>query len=109
MGDTAAKTRSIRVRKTVFDQFFEIEEIPLASSGSGAETINCIVCRTPKIKDEPCQECASRPWRCMWCYAIRDECPKGPCASCGKYGITKILEREKSSIYVEDIPDEAAS
>ena len=102
MGEVAAKKRSIRVHKDVFDRFFEIEEITIASQGSGEETRPCVVCRTPKVLDEPCQECASRPWRCIWCYAVRDE-TRGPCPSCKRGGITKMLEREKSCVYIEEV------
>lgn len=107
VSDTAAKIRSIRVRRSTFDRFFEIEEVEFASVGSGEDFLPCIVCRTPKMRDEPCKVCAERPLTCMWCYAIREPPIKGACPSCGKYGVTKFLEREKSNIYVEEYDPKA--
>jgi hypothetical protein len=101
---TAAKKRVVRISKDIFDRFFDFEEVEFASVGSGTdvEMSPCVVCLTPRIKGEPCKVCAARPYRCLWCCSVREE-TRGPCPSCGKYGITKFEEREKSCVYVEEI------
>lgn len=105
MSTAAAKNRVVRIPRSVFDQFFTVEFTEFVSSGSGDDDeplIPCVVCRSPKKRDEPCDDCKDRPMRCIWCCVVREEI-KGPCPSCKRYGVTHFEERDKSCVYVEDV------
>lgn len=97
------RRRTVRVPSEILDRVRKPAEIFYASFGSGTKVedrVICAVCRSVRRKNEPCEECATREWLCIWCHTVRAN-DKFACPSCKKFGVTKLKASEISIVYVE--------